>query len=63
MTTSTYTKSTIHSKEINVEDNNDKYWLSAYFGNLVEGKTKWRRDKNDLDTNFIIPTYKTKEII
>jgi hypothetical protein len=63
MTTSTYTKSTIHSKEMNVEDNNDKYWLSAYFGNLVEGKTKWRRDRNDLDTSFIIPTYKTKEII
>lgn len=63
MTTSTYTKSTIHSKEMNVEDNNDKYWLSAYFGKLVEGKTKWRRDRNDFDVNFIIPAYKKIEII
>ena len=55
------TTSTIHIKEI--EDYDNKPWVSAYFGKLVAGKTKWRRDKNDLDTNFIIPTYKTIEII
>ena len=46
-----------------IEENNDKQWISAYFGNLVKGKTKWRKDENDLDENFIIPTYKTIEII
>lgn len=59
LTSSSYTDSTIHSKEMKTEDDDYKYWLSAYFGYFIENKIKWRRDQSDLDVNFIIPTYKT----
>jgi len=59
LTTSSYTDGTIVREGTSMSRDNKKYWLSAYFGNFVNGKIKWRRDQDDYDENFIIPTYKT----